>query len=80
MQYQDAPRRRRVLGWTLSGLWLFSGTLLVLVYLSPPWPVVLGSLSAGVPRAFAVAWLLDRMMPAKGGAAETPARDPAPRG
>jgi FtsH-binding integral membrane protein len=73
---EDSPRRRRALAWTLSGLWIFSGGLLVLVYLAPPWPIVAGSLAAGIPRAFGIAWLLDRMMPAQGGAAATPARDP----
>lgn len=61
---EAAPRRRRALAWTLSGLWVFSGGLLILVYLSPPWRIVLGSLAAGLPRSFAVAWLLDRRMPA----------------
>ncbi len=57
--------RRRVLtlGLVLSGLWLFSGGLMILVYLSPPGAVIAGSLAAGIPRAFAVAWLLDRVLP-----------------
>jgi membrane associated rhomboid family serine protease len=54
--------RRRVLalGLTLSGLWLFSGGLMILVYLSPPAGIVAGSLLAGIPRSFAVAWILER--------------------
>jgi len=49
------------LGLALSGLWIFSGGLMTLVYLSPPAGVVVGSLAAGVPRGFAVAWLLERV-------------------
>lgn len=55
--------RRRVLalGLTLSGLWFFSGGLMTLVYLSPPAGIVAGSLLAGIPRSFAVAWVLERV-------------------
>ncbi len=59
----SAKRRTLKLGLSLSALWVFSGGLMTLVYLSPPAGVVLGSLAAGVPRAFAVAWLLDRVLP-----------------
>ncbi len=59
-------RRVLVLGTVLSGMWLFSGGLMILVYLSPPAAVAAGSLAAGIPRAFAVAWLLDRFMPRQG--------------
>lgn len=58
-----ARRRTLKLGLALSALWVFSGGLMILVYLSPPAGVVAGSLLAGVPRCFAVAWLLDRMLP-----------------
>ncbi len=58
--------RALVLGAALSAIWLFSGGLMILVYLSPPWPVVAGSLAAGIPRSFAVAWLLDRIVPRPG--------------
>jgi hypothetical protein len=58
--------RLLALGATLSALWLFSGGLMTLVYLSPPTGVVLGSLAAGIPRAFAIAWLLDRVLPREG--------------
>jgi hypothetical protein len=60
-----APAERRLLklGVALSGLWVFSGGLMILVYLSPPVGVALGSLVAGVPRSFAVAWVLDRLLP-----------------
>ncbi len=57
-----AGARRRVVavGASLSALWVFSGGLMTLVYLSPPAGVVVGSLLAGIPRAFAVAWVLER--------------------
>ncbi len=56
-------RRALATGAVLSGIWVLSGGLMILVYLSPPWTVVLGSLAAGVPRAFAIAWILDRIVP-----------------
>ncbi len=58
-------RRRRLLflGLLLSGLWLLSGGLLALVYLSLPPGLLAGSLLAGVPRSFAVAWVVDRTLP-----------------
>jgi hypothetical protein len=59
----SSANRLMKLGIAFSALWVFSGGLMILVYLSPPAPVVLGSLAAGVPRAFAVAWLLDRALP-----------------
>ncbi len=58
-----SSRRVLVLGLVLSGMWLFSGGLMILVYMSPPAGLVVGSLAAGIPRAFAVAWLLDRILP-----------------
>ncbi len=58
-----AHRRTLTLGLVLSGMWLFSGGLMILVYLSPPAAVTAGSLAAGIPRAFAVAWLVDRVLP-----------------
>jgi membrane associated rhomboid family serine protease len=58
-----AARRTLKLGLSLSALWFFSGGLMILVYLSPPAGLVVGSLVAGVPRSFAVAWLLDRTLP-----------------
>jgi hypothetical protein len=61
--FASVERRRLMLGLALSALWIFSGGLMILVYLSPPLGVVLGSLLGGIPRAFAVAWLLDRMLP-----------------
>jgi membrane associated rhomboid family serine protease len=61
--FHDARRRTLKLGLSLSGLWIFSGGLMALVYLSPPPGVVAGSLFAGVPRAFAVAWLVFRLAP-----------------
>lgn len=58
-----ARRRLLTLGLSLATLWVFSGGLMMLVYLSPPPGVALGSLAAGVPRAFAIAWILDRLLP-----------------
>ncbi len=57
-----ARRRVAAIGASLSALWVFSGGLMTVVYLSPPPLVVAGSLLAGVPRAFAIAWLLDRLV------------------
>ena len=61
------------LALSLSGLWIFSGGLMTLVYLSPPLGVVAGSLVAGIPRSFAVAWLLERTAARGSGALEGPA-------
>lgn len=55
-----ARRRPLALAASLFALWVFSGGLLILVYLDPPWRVALGSLLAGAPRAVAVAWALER--------------------
>lgn len=55
-----APSRLLAIGLSLTALWVFSGWLMILVYLDPPAGVVIGSLAAGVPRAFAVAWVLER--------------------
>jgi hypothetical protein len=57
-----AERRTVKLGAALSALWIFSGGLMMLVYLSPPAGVAAGSLAAGIPRSFAVAWVLYRTM------------------
>ncbi len=59
-----AGARRRVvaIGVALSALWVFSGGLMTLVYLSPPPAIAAGSLLAGVPRSFAVAWVLERWL------------------
>ncbi len=54
-----ARRRPLALGTALSGLWVFSGGLMMLVYLEPPLPIAVGSLAAGIPRCFAIAWLLE---------------------
>jgi hypothetical protein len=75
---EAAPRRRwAVLAGVLSGLWFFSGGLLILVYLSPPAWIAVGSLAAGVPRALVIAWVLDRALgrvpaPEVAGAADRP--------
>jgi hypothetical protein len=57
-----AHRRVVAIGASLSALWVFSGGLMTLVYLSPPAAVVAGSLVAGVPRSFVVAWVLERWL------------------
>ncbi len=59
-----AGSRRRVvaIGVALSALWVFSGGLMIAVYLSPPAAIVAGSLLAGIPRSFAVAWVLERWL------------------
>jgi hypothetical protein len=59
---ESARRRRRTLAWVLYAFWVFSGGLMILVYLSPPWAVVAGSLAAGMPRVWLVAWALDRAL------------------
>lgn len=59
---EGARRRLLALGLSLFALWIFSGGLMMLVYLDPPWWVAAGSLAAGGPRAFAVAWLLERVV------------------
>ncbi len=70
----DRPRRLVALALLLSGLWIVSGGLLALVYLSVPAGLLAGSLLAGVPRSFAVAWAVDAAM----GHGEAPPA--APRG
>jgi membrane associated rhomboid family serine protease len=59
----EVQSRRTKLALSLSGLWIFSGGLMTLVYLSPPLGVVAGSLAAGIPRCFLVAWLLEWVAP-----------------
>ena len=57
----DGPARGRRalrLGIVLFGFWILSDGLLALVWLSAPWPLVLGGLAAGLPRSLAVGWLL----------------------
>lgn len=60
---EGARRRVTTLGLLLAGLWIFSGGLLALVYLSAPGALLAGSLLAGLPRSFAVAWSVDRVLP-----------------
>lgn len=62
-----ARRRPLALAASLFALWVFSGGLMMLVYLDPPRAVALGSLAAGAPRALAVAFALERFVFAKGG-------------
>jgi hypothetical protein len=75
-----ARRRPLALGASLFALWVFSGGLFILVYLAPPWGVALGSLAAGAPRAFAVAWVLERLLFRAEPRAEGSPRGPAQGG
>ena len=43
------------------------------LYLSAPWPVALGSMAFGLPRAAALAWVLERMMARASEGPPTPA-------
>jgi hypothetical protein len=63
---EDRRRRFLALGLLLSGLWIASGALLALLYLSLPSGLLSASLLAGVPRSFAVAWIVDRVLPRRG--------------
>jgi hypothetical protein len=58
-----AGARRRVvaIGLSLFAIWVFSGGLMILVYLDPPRWITLGSLLSGAPRAFAIAWVLETL-------------------
>jgi hypothetical protein len=58
----EVPSRRLKVGLLLSGIWLLTAGSMFTLYLSAPWPVALGSLAFGIPRAAALAWLLDRLM------------------
>ena len=58
----EVPSRRLKIGLLLSGIWLLTAGSMFTLYLSAPWPVALGSLAFGIPRAAALAWLLDRAM------------------
>ncbi len=60
---ENVPRGRAwKLALALAGLWLFSGGLLLLIYVHAPAGIALGSLAAALPRAAVVAWALDRAM------------------
>lgn len=59
---EGIAHRRRKLAWVLFAFWVFSGGLMILVYFRPPWAVVAGSLAAGLPRTWLVAWALDRAL------------------
>jgi hypothetical protein len=58
-----AVHRREKLGALLVGLWLLTSGLTFAVYLDAPPAVVAGSLAAGLPRAAALAFFLDRLVP-----------------
>jgi hypothetical protein len=65
----EVARRRWALGLLLAGIWLLTCGAMFTLYLSAPWPVALGSMAFGLPRAAALAWVLDRIMSGAGGAA-----------
>jgi apolipoprotein N-acyltransferase len=58
----EAGSRRLKIALLLCLVWLLTAGSMFTLYLSAPWPVALGSLAFGLPRAAALAWLLDRMM------------------
>lgn len=58
----EARRRMLALAASLFALWVFSGGLMMAVYLDPPRGVALGSLAAGAPRALLVALVLERVL------------------
>lgn len=72
-----AGARRRVLALAASlfALWVFSGGVMMLVYLDPPRTVALGSLAAGAPRLLLVAWVLERFLFRGKGATSAPRHD-----
>ena len=47
----------------LLAVWLLTGGAILAIYVAAPWGIALGSLAAGLPRAAAIAFFLDRMMP-----------------
>jgi hypothetical protein len=69
----EVERRRRALGLLLAGIWLLTNGAMFTLYLSAPWPVALGSLAFGLPRAAALAWVLERQLARSGERAEAPA-------
>jgi len=60
----EVTNRRRKLGLLLLCLWWLTGGLTFAVYLDAPPAVMAVSLLAGLPRAAALAFFLDRMLPA----------------
>lgn len=69
----EAGRRRRALGLLLAGIWLLTCGAMFTLYLSAPWPVAIGSMAFGLPRAAALAWVLERMMARASEGPPTPA-------
>ncbi|HEY6100581.1 MAG TPA: hypothetical protein VIW03_14185 [Anaeromyxobacter sp.] len=76
----DSRRRTIALPAALFAIWVFSGGLMILVYLDPPAAVALGSLAAGAPRAIAVAWVLERLVLRRAPDAPAPPRPGPPGG
>jgi len=68
----EVARRRRKLGLLLSAVWLLTCGAMFTLYLSAPWSVALGSMAAGLPRAAALAWVLERLMARAGAEAPSP--------
>ena len=56
-----APHRVRRLATWMAGFWLLSEGLLAWVWLDAPAGTVIASLSAGLVRCVALAWVLDRL-------------------
>jgi hypothetical protein len=55
----EPPRRRPVtLAVVVTCFWLFSATLMRIVWLSTPWAETIGGLLFGIPRGVAVGWCL----------------------
>jgi hypothetical protein len=67
----EVERRRRALGLLLTGIWLLTCGAMFSLYLSAPWAIAIGSMAFGLPRAAALAWVLERMM--AGATADRPA-------
>lgn len=72
-----ATHRREKLAALLFGLWCLTGGMTFAAYLDAPAGVVAGSLAAGLPRAAALAWLLDRLVPRAGPPEPEPPAGPA---
>lgn len=61
-----APHRVPRLATWMAGFWLLSEGLLAWVWLDAPAGTVVASLSAGLVRCVALAWVLDRLGPSGG--------------
>jgi hypothetical protein len=68
----EVGSRRVKIALLLSFVWLLTGGSMLTLYLSAPWPIALGSLAFGLPRAAALAWVLDRLLGPAGVEAPAP--------